>query len=104
MKIEDLSYTERKEVARLFGNWLKKYTGAVVVKVMARSEEILNNEFAMHLLKELSDRQDKEEKAFVDHMESLLEHYDDFKEYDPHNNPLEHSNSYRDVLYDMYIR
>ena len=34
----------------------------------------------------------------------LFGHFKTFSEYDPHNNVLTHSNSYRDVLCDMYIK
>ena len=38
------------------------------------------------------------------HIEVLFTDYEEFKKYNPHNHPLQHSDSYRDVLYDMYIK
>lgn len=103
-KIKDMGLDERKEICELLANWLEPYTGEVVVKVMAKREEIINNEFTMMLLTELKAREDKERTEFLHSIGSLFSVYDNYKEYDPHNHPLEHAKSYRDVLYDLYIR
>ena len=103
-KFENMSYEEQKEVVALFTCWLKHYTHEVIVKVLERRDEIMNNESSMMLLKELKEREEKETKRFNDSMFSLVEHFDDYKEFDPHNHCLTHSGSYRDVLYDLYIR
>jgi hypothetical protein len=103
-KYNELSREEKREVTELFANWLKDYTHEVIIKVMARAEEIINNEFAMNLLKELRFREVKEEKDFTYSIESLFDSYDTMKEFDVHNHPLEHSKSYKDILADMYIR
>lgn len=102
-KYEELSFNEQKEIAFLFGNWLREYTHAVVVRVLEKRDEIISNDFAMNLLKELSEREKDEQEQFDDNIYSLLQAFDIFKEYDPHNHPLTHARSYRDVLYDMYI-
>ena len=104
IKIEEMSMEERNEVCELLATWLEPYTQEVIVRVMERREEIINNEFAMMLLKQLKEREEKEQERFLDNMKSLFNYFDDHKDYNPHNHPLEHSNSYRDVLYDMYIR
>lgn len=103
-KIKDMSLDERKEVCELLANWLEPYTSEVVIKVMAKREEIINTEFAMILLTELKAREDKERTEFLHSIGSLFSVYDTFKEHDPHNHPLEHAKSYRDILYDLYIR
>lgn len=103
-KIKDLSYEERKEITALLANWLKNYTHEVIVIVMERREEIINNEFAMNLLRELKKREEEEMKDFESSITSLLGCFDDFKKYNPHNHPLTHAGSYRDILYDMFIR
>ena len=103
-KIEDLTFDERKEIEELFATWLKRYTHEVIVKVMARSEEIINNEFTMNLLKELHTRTQEENRDFTYSIGHLLTDYDSFKKFDVHNHPTTHANSYRDILYDMYIR
>lgn len=100
----EMTYSEQQKVAELFANWLKNYTKEVIMRVMAQRDDILANEFALKLLRELKEREDNEQEDFKRSMESLLDHFDIYKEYDPHNHVLEHSNSYRDVLYDMYIR
>lgn len=103
-KFEELKFDEQKEITELFGNWLKDYSGEVVVRVMERAEEIMNNEAAMNLMKELYKREQEEQKDFNRSIETLFRYYENHKEYNPHNNPLTHANSYRDVLYDMFIR
>ena len=103
-KYDDMNITEQNEIAELFGNWLKNYTREVIVKVMKNRDDIINNDFAMNLLIELKEREDKEEKEFYHDIANLLFDFETFKEYDPHNHPLTHSSSYRDVLYDMYIK
>lgn len=103
-KFEDLTRDERDEIVLLFSNWLRHYTHEVIIKVMEKRDEIINNEFAMNLLKELKEREEKEKADFDNNIGSLFYDFEDFTEYDPHNNPLTHAGSYRDILYDMYIR
>lgn len=104
LKFEEMNRAERDEVVALFANWLKQYTHEVIVKVMERREEIIANEFAMHLLRELKTREEKEAERFADNIGWLFRNYDDFKNHDVHNDVLTHAGSYRDVLYDMYIK
>ena len=103
-KFKELSLNSQKEISSLFGNWLKDYSSEVVLRVMKRAEEIMNNEAAMNLLRELKKREEQEQEGFNNNIEWLFTNYEAYKEYNPHNNPLTHANSYRDVLYDMYIR
>ena len=100
----EMTIPERDEIVLLFSNWLSYYTKEVINKVLEKKDEIINNEFAMNLLKELKEREQREKIDFCESIACLLDEYDDFKEYDPHNRPLSHANSYRDVLYDMYIK
>lgn len=101
-EIENIA--ERDEIVLLFSNWLNQYTHKVIVEVLEKRDEIINNEFAMNLLKELKTREEKEKADFDNSMANLLSDFDGFKEYNPHNNPLTHASSYRDILYDMYIK
>ena len=103
-KYDDMTITKQREIAELFGNWVKNYTHEVIVKVMKNRDEIINNDFVMNLLIELKEREDKEEKEFYHEIAHLLDDFETFKEYDPHIHHLTHSSSYRDVLYDMYIK
>ena len=103
-KFDKLSYDEKAEVVAWFSNWLKNYTHEVIIKVLERRDEILANDFAMNLMKELFEREAKENKDFNSSIDSLMNNFETFKEYNPHNHPVTHSDSYRDVLYDMYIR
>lgn len=108
--IKEMTREERKEFAELLNNWLKMYTGEVLKKVAPRFNEISQNEMAMHLLRELKERDDKEDKEEFKSIEYIVEsevyeyevgdlHYECY-----HNHCLTNAKSYRDVLYDLYIR
>lgn len=101
---KELKFDEQKQTVELFSNWLKPYTQEVIMRVMEKAEEILNNDFAMNLLKELNTREQKEKEDFSSSINSLFSNFNTFKEYNPHNHPIDHAQSYRDVLYDMYIK
>lgn len=103
-KFEEMTMEERKEIVRLFANWLKKYTHEVVVSVMEKRDEIINNEMAMKMLRELKEREEKEYDDFSNSIGSMMYDFETFKEFDVHNHPLTHAGSYRDILYDMYIK
>lgn len=103
-KFEEMGWQEQKEVAGLFANWLSAYTHEVIVKVLAKRDEILNNEFAMGLLQQLKERSDKERDEFALSIQFMMDDFGSFSKYDPHNHGLTHAISYRDVLYDLYIR
>ena len=103
-KWEDLSYSERCDVAEWFTTWLQPYTKNVVNRVVCRIDEILGDDLAMGLIKELHEREAKERDDFKRHFSHLAEDFKGFAKYSPHNHAVTHSNSYRDILYDMYIR
>lgn len=103
-RFNEMDYTEKKETAALFAAWLKPYTKKVIVAVLEKREEIMNNDFVMGLLKELKARQDMESEDFAHSIHNLLDDFEVFEQYDPHNHPLTHSGAYRDILYDMYIK
>lgn len=88
----------------LFANWLHVYTKEVIAKVMEKRQEIIENEFAMKLLQELKEREEKEQQEFTENIGWLFRNFEEYKEFDPHNHCTTHANSYRDVLYDMYIK
>lgn len=100
----DLDREKRNHTAHLFSVWLRCYTHEVIVKVMERREEIISNPFTMNLLEELAQREEKEREDFAYSIGSLLSDFDTFAQYNPHNHPLTHAGSYRDILYDMYIK
>lgn len=105
MKFEEITNNDvRNEIILLFSNWLKNYTNDVIIRVMAKRDEIISNDFAMNLLKELKKREDKESEDFDNNIAWLFRDFNGFKEFDTHNHPTTHSESYRDVLYDMYIK
>ena len=102
-KFEELEFEERKEITLLFANWLKSYTHDVIIEIMEKRDEIINNEFTMNMLRELKEREDKEKIDFEHNIGNLLGDFETFKEYNAHNNPITHSSSYRNVLHDMYF-
>ena len=93
-----------RDIIELIANWLHIYTDDVVKKVMKKVDEIKNNDFALFLLKELYDREKDEYEDFIRSIDSLYYDYEKFSEYNVHNHPIAHASSYRDVLYDMFIR
>jgi hypothetical protein len=103
-KFNEMSYDEREEVVELFANWLDMYTEEVIKKVLTKADEIINNEMAMMLLKELKERDEKESRDFSRSIKHLLDDYETFAEYQVRATCLTHAKSYRDVLYDMYIK
>lgn len=103
-KWEEMTFEEKEEITLLFSNWLRKYSDTVIIKVLALRDEIIENKYAMKLLKELSEREADEYKDFSHSIGGILRDYETFSKYDPHNHPLTHASSYRDVLYDMFIK
>lgn len=103
-KWEEMTFEEREEITLLFSNWLRKYSDTVIMEVLKLRDQIIEDEYAMRLLKELSEREAEEYKDFSHSIGSILRDYKTFSKYDPHNHPLTHASSYRDVLYDMFIK
>lgn len=105
-KFNDRDYSERKEIVQLITNWLKPYTHKVVLRVLERQEEIINDEQTMNLLRELYIRDKKADKELYDRMFLLMEDYEENKVYDSNYLCELHadSNFVRDMLYDMYIK
>ena len=101
---EEMTIKEQKEVIELFSNWLEPYCSDVINYVVKRKDEIITNDFAMNLLIELKEREEKEKKEFTHDIGNLFNFYNEYNEYDPHSHILTHGKSYRDVLYDMFIR
>lgn len=101
---EAKDYTELKEFAKKMQVWLGEYTNHVYRWVMdTQLVNIINSEFALKLIDELYERTLKEQENEIMTISFDLEH-DSETERTLHLHPVEHSNSYRDVLYDMYIK
>lgn len=86
----------------LFANWLRPYVHAIIKDVILRKDKIISNEYAVGLLRELYWRELDERSDFESDIRMMFDH-PDFTKYDPHTHPLTHSESYRHILYDMYI-
>lgn len=107
MNLKELRNEERVNLNVILENWLGIYTEEVVIKVMSRLEEITANEHTMMLLRELWDRETKEVDDRRRSISSMIDDVindRDIEGHCLHNHCLTHANSYRDVLYDMYIR
>lgn len=87
-------------------NWLKEYTNDVIHKVLKDINEIKKDFHTQWMLKELYERESKSYENFINIMSIMIEDYSKkgHAENNPRYNALEHPQSYRDVLYDMYIR
>lgn len=103
-KWEDMTMEEQRQIKAYFTTWLNCYTHEVIVKVMEKAEEIINDAGSMKMLEELHKRTTEERDEFYRSIGCLFDHFESNKKFDPHNHPLTHAGSYRDVLYDMYIR
>ena len=106
--MKEMTYEEREMMTKLFENWLSGYVDEIIEKVMKRFDEIVNNEFTMNLLKELYERETKEKseriKSFEWMISDIAEKGKFIDTHCIHNHCLTHASSYRNVLYDMYIR
>ena len=109
--LAEMDWKEHEELAALIEPWLGQYTAKVIDHVLGQMDEILANDTAMMMIGELAKRSEKETKErkrsllytfrniAENDMDGYRLHVDNF-----HNHCIEHSNAYREVLYDMYIR
>lgn len=106
-KWEDLSFDEKEEISKLFTNWLGEYTDKVVLKVMRKKEEILNNSTVIVMLKELYKLEKSDMESIEFNIYKMLNGGEkDFEHAKAYGIRPIHSSSrsYRDVLYDLYIK
>ena len=104
--MENHDYQEQKELAEMLESWLGMYTQDVFNHVMDQMDEIINNESSIRLIRELHERMEAEKVRRVEQMYFNMKEFEE-KERETHPihlNPLTHSESYRDVLYDLYIK
>ena len=88
---------------KIVSNWLKKYTNEVVVKVMEKNEQIINDKTTCAILSKLYEEETKEEEIFIHDIEYMIK----FGITEESKDMLrigEYSRSYRKLLYDLYIR
>ena len=88
---------------KIVANWLKNYNNEVVVRVMEKYEQIINDKTTYTMLSKLYEEENKEEEAFIHDIEYMVK----FGIKDETKDMLrlgEYSRSYREVLYDLYIR
>ena len=88
---------------KIVANWLKDYSNGVVVKVMEKYEQIINDETTYTMLSKLYEEESKEEREFSNDIRNIVE-YGVKNETKDMLRIGERSRSYREVLYDLYIR
>ena len=88
---------------KIVANWLKNYSNEVVVRVMKNYDTIINDKTTYTMLSKLYEEENKEEETFIHDIEYMVK----FGIKDETKDMLrlgEYSRSYREVLYDLYIR
>ena len=88
---------------KIVANWLKNYSNEVVVRVMEKYEQIIKDKTTYTMLSKLYEEENKEEETFIHDIEYMVK----FGIKDETKDMLrlvEWSRSYREVLYDLYIR
>ena len=108
MKLSEMKLEERQELAELLEAWLSPYVDKVHVKVLNQLPQIVENEMAMKLLRELKARQDQEKEDRVREIRYRFWDLEENKKIADDSSfgssCLTHSKSYRDILYDLYIK
>ena len=100
-KYKEMNYAEQMEITEILWSWLKDYTDEVINFILTEKiDEILNSDSSMHLLRELHERQQKEAKDHISSLRFGIEYGHKFERIDV----LYHSGSYRDILWDLYIK
>ena len=92
-----------KEAIKIVANWLKYYSNDVVVKVMKNYDNIINDKTTYNMLSKLYEEENKEHETFIHDIEYMVS----FGINDNTKDIIglgEYSRSYREVLYDLYIR
>ena len=92
-----------EEAIKLVANWLKDYSNEVVVKVIENYDNIINDKTTYNMLSKLYEDENKEHETFIHDIEYMVA----FGVNDDTKDMLrlgEYSRSYREVLYDLYIR
>ena len=88
---------------KIMANWLKDYNNDVVVKVMKNYDNIINDKTTYNILSKLYVEENKERETFIQDIKDLIEF--GIKHYTKDMLRIgEYSRSYREVLYDLYIR
>lgn len=88
---------------KIVANWLKNYSNEVVVRVMKNYDTIINDKTTYNMLSKLYEEEHKEEDTFIQDIEYMVKYgiKDETKDM---LRLGEYSRSYREVLYDLYIR
>ena len=88
---------------KIVANWLKNYSNEVVVRVMKNYDTIINDKTTFNMLSKLYKEETNEEETFIHDIEYMVK-YGTKDETKDMLRLGEYSRSYREVLYDLYIR
>lgn len=91
------------EGIKIVANWLKNYSNEVVVRVMKNYDTIINDKTTYTMLSKLYEEENKEEETFIHDIEYMVK-FGITEETKDMLRLGEYSRSYREVLYDLYIR
>ena len=94
---------DKDYVIKIVANWLKNYSNDVVVRIMKNYDTIINDNTTLTLLSALYQKENKEELIFILDIKYISE-YGIEEETKDMLRLGENSRSYREVLYDLYIR
>lgn len=94
-------FTERQRLIKLAANWLKPYPENIINRALAQQDDIFSNPVTVRLLELLYDKEKHDNACFKEEIGNFLldGEYIGF-----HRTCTSNSNSYREVLYDMYLR
>ena len=92
-----------EEAIKIVANWLKDYRNDIIVRVMEKYEQIINDKTTYTMLSKLYEKENKEEETFIYDIEHIVK-YGITDETKDMLRLGEYSNSFREVLYDLYIR
>lgn len=98
------TFEEKKQIAQWLGTWLGCYTQEVYNKVAPNFPHIIEDAATLNLLRELHERTNQEREEISNIIFYDLEYNDTKTQTTLHSTVMTHAQSYRDVLYDMYIK
>ena len=98
------TYEEKKQIAQWLGTWLGCYTQEVYNKVAQNFPKIIEDDATLALLRELHERTQQEREEVKKSILFDIAFNDNGTPSTLHRTVMTHAQSYRDVLYDMYIK
>lgn len=98
------TYEEKEQISQWLGTWLGCYTQEVYNKVAPNLPQIIEDGATLNLLRELHERTQQERDEVKKSIFFDIAFNDKGTPSALHRTVMTHAQSYRDVLYDMYIK